>query len=160
MSCQLSVSGFWSGFWSEFCCTYVVKNNELVGPATIVGADSVEDAISDNLGQELLDEQDEEKTADQGEVKVVNLEEEAELERLATTHKLSTTEDDDVVANEHGGRLLEGSHGGLARDKAEVLRLVALDRGKGLFEDGPQLETEGTVKGGHAVADPFGGRHC
>jgi hypothetical protein len=120
----------------------------------------VEDAVSDNLGQELLDEQNQEKTADQGQVEVVDLEEEAELEGLATTHELSATKDDDVVADEHGGRLLEGSHGGLSRDEAEVLGLVALDRGEGLFEDGPQLETEGTIKSGRAVADPFGSRHC
>lgn len=120
----------------------------------------MENAVSDNLGQELLNKQDEEKTADQGQVEVVDLEEEVELEGLATTHELSATEDDDVVADEHGGSLLEGSHWGLSRDEAEVLGLVALDRGEGLLEDGPQLETEGTVKRGHAVADPFGGRHC
>lgn len=120
----------------------------------------MENAVSDNLGQELLDEQNQEKTADDGQVEVVNLEEEVELERLATTHELSATKDDDVVGNEHGGRLLEGGHGGLSRDEAEVLGLVALDRGEGLLEDGPQLETEGTVKSGRAVANPFGGGHC
>lgn len=157
MSCNLSVG---ASRGRGFGGTYVVKNNELVGPATLVGADSVEDAVSDELGQKLLDEQKQEKTTDQGQVEVVDLEEEVELEGLATTHELSATKDDDVVANEHGGRLLEGSHRGLSGDKAEVLGLVALDRNEGLLKDGPQLETEGTVKSGHAVADPFGSRHC
>lgn len=119
----------------------------------------MEDAVSDNLGQKLLNKQNQEKTADQRQVEVVDLEEEVELEGLTTAHELSATKDDDVVDDEHSGSLLEGSHGGLARDEAEVLGLVALDRGEGLFEDGPQLETKGTVKSGHAVADPFGGRH-
>jgi hypothetical protein len=138
----------------------VVQDNELVGPATFVRADGVKDAIPGDFRQELLNKQDQQKTADDGQVKVVDLEEKVELEGLTATHKLSTAKDDNVVNNKHGGRLLECSHGGLCRSEAKVLRLVTLDRDKGLFKDGPQLKTERTVKSGHAVADPFGGGHC
>lgn len=139
--------------------THVVKNDELVGPAALVVADGVEDTAADNGGKELLDKEDQKDAADGGQVKVVDLEEQAELEWLATTHELSTAEDDNVVGDQHGGRGAEGRHGRLACDKFEVLGFVALYALKDLFEDGPKLEAKGTVEGRNAIADPAGRRH-
>lgn len=134
--------------------THVVQNNKLVGPATLVSADGVEDTSSHESGKQLLDEKQQKYATDGGQVKVVDLEEAVELKGLTSTHDLSATQNNDVVGDQHGGSGAEGGHEGLSLNESEVLRLVALDGFEGLFKDGPQLKTERTVESGNAIADP------
>lgn len=117
--------------------THVVQDDQLVGPAALVSANCVEDTVPDELRKQLLDKEGKQDSTDGSQVEVVDLERAIELERLAAAHQLSATEDDNVVNHEHGGSLAKCSHGGLSRGEAEVLRLVALDGDKGLFEDWP-----------------------
>ena len=140
--------------WAIEVRTHVVENNQLVGPTTLVGADGVENTVSDKFWQKLLNEEEQKDTADDGQVKVVDLEEKAELEGLATAHEFSAAEDDDVVGDEHGDGLLEGSHWRLARNEAEVAGVVAFEGDESSLKDGPQLKTEGTVERGNAILDP------
>ena len=123
-------------------------------------ADGEEETVPRDRGDELLGEEGQQDTADGREVEVVHLEEEVELERLASAHQLATAKDDDVVCDERGGARLEGGEGRLAGDEAEVLGLVADDGLEGLFEDGPQGKAEGTVKRGRADLEPFWLTHC
>ena len=88
-------------------------------------------------GNELFEVKRQKHTRDDGEVEVVNLEKTIQLQRRPIAHDLATAKDDDVVGDEHGGRLLVCRHWRFARHEAEVLRPVALDGDKGAFEDRP-----------------------
>lgn len=55
------------------CCltswnTHVVKKNQLVGPATVEVANGVEDAVPDNGGKKLLNEERQKTSTDDGKV--------------------------------------------------------------------------------------------
>ena len=139
--------------------THIVQNDELVGPTSLVGTNGIEDTSSGDSGDQLLEEKEQKSATNGSQVEVVNLEEEVELEGFATAHDFSATKDDNVVGDEHSGSGAEGRHGSLALDKFEILRPVALDRSKDLFENGPELKTERTVERRQAIADPIGRRH-
>lgn len=129
--------------------TYVVEDNQGLGPAAIVVADGVEDAAASNGGHKLLNEEDEKDTADGSQVEVVDEEQRLELEGLAVAHVLAAAKDDGVVDdNEDGGRL-EGRHGGLERHKLELVGRVAGDGSPGLVEDGPQVDAKGAIDRRH-----------
>ena len=117
--------------------TYVVKDNQLVRPAAFVVADGEEKTLPRNRGDQLLREEKQQGPADSGEVKVVHLEEKVELEGLTVAHKLPTTEDYSVVYNQRDNADLECRKGRLSLHEAEVLRLVARNGLKALFEDWP-----------------------
>lgn len=143
----------------QCCClnsleTHVVKQNELVSPATVQVANRVEDAVPDQGGQKLLNEESQKTTADDGEVQVVDLERAVQLEGGAAPHELATTQNDSVVRNEREDSLFVRRHERLAGDETELLGRVAkhlLPRGG---EDGPESDTEGTVKGGNPDLEP------
>lgn len=117
--------------------THVVQNDQRLSPTTIVVTDGVEDTIVVDLGNELLNEENQKDAADGGQVEVVNEEERLELERLTVAHQLATTENDHVVDdNESGGRL-EGRHGRLERNELKLLGRISDDCLPGLAEDGP-----------------------
>jgi hypothetical protein len=140
--------------------TYVVENDKLVGPAALVVADGEEDTVPGDRGDQLLGEEGQQDTADGREVEVVHLEQEVELERLASAHQLPTAKDDDVVCDERSGARLERRERRLAGDEAEVLGLVASNGLEDLLEDGPQGDAEGAVKRGRADLEPFWLTHC
>lgn len=117
--------------------TYVVKNNKRLGPATIIIANRVEDATSNNGRQQLLDEEGQEDGRDGSQVEVVNEEKCLELEGRAVAHKLATSKDDGVVNSNEKSCLLQGGHGRLPGDKPEVANRVASEEGPDLVKDGP-----------------------
>jgi hypothetical protein len=125
----------------------VVQNDKGLGPAALSMADGVEDAATNNSGQKLLNEESQESTTDQSQVEVVDQEETLELERLAVAHPLATTKDDAVVNDNEDRCRLEGGHGSLERHKLEVIGGVADNGSESLVEDGPQVNTKGTVDG-------------
>ena len=50
------------------CGTYVVKQDQLVGPATVEVANGVEDTVPDERREQLLNEESQKTTADDGQV--------------------------------------------------------------------------------------------
>jgi hypothetical protein len=125
----------------------VVQNDKGLGPATLSITNSVEDTTTDNSGQKLLNEESQKSTTDQSQIEVVDQEEALELERLAVAHPLATTEDDAVVDSNEDGCRLDSGHGSLERHKLEVIGGVADNSSESLVEDGPQVNTKGTVDG-------------
>ena len=55
--------------------THVVKQDELVSPAAIEIANSVEDTVPNQGGEKLLNEESQKTTADDGQVQVVRMSE-------------------------------------------------------------------------------------
>jgi hypothetical protein len=141
----LSALSLWVCLFSYFG-THVVKQDELVSPAAIEIADSVEDAVPDQGGEKLLNEESQKTTADDGQVQVVDLERTVQLEGRAAPHELTAAQNDSVVYNERNDRLFVRRHDGAARHEAELLGRVAkhlLPCGR---EDGPEGDTERTVE--------------
>lgn len=140
--------------------THIIENDELLRPATSMVADGVEEAVPRKCGNELLGEQGQKDAADGGQVEVVQLEEEAELEGRAIAHELATSEDYNVVCEENDGACLDVRDGGLAGDELELVGGIADDLFEGFVEDGPQGEAKGTVERGDAILYPVRGLHC
>lgn len=118
----------------------------MLGPASIVVANGVEDAVADNGWEKLLNVQGQQDGADGGQDEVVNQEQGLELEGLAVAHQLATTKDDRVVDDDEDRSRLEGRHGRLERHKLELLGWVADTSGPCLVEDRPQMDAEGTIE--------------
>lgn len=116
---------------------YIVNDNEGLSPSTIVVTNSVEDTVSPDRGQQLFNEQRQQSSADQGQVEVVDHEQCVELERRTALHDFATSEDNDIVGNEHDTGRLDGREGGLAADELELARGIAHDILERLVEDGP-----------------------
>jgi hypothetical protein len=140
--------------------TYIVQDNQLIGPPTLAVADGIEHAVPPDRRDQLLSEKHKQRAANERQVQVVHLEEPIQLQRLSAAHDLPPAKDDDIVRDEQDRRRLEGRHGRDALLEAEVLRLVAHDRGEDPVEDGPDGQAKGPVERGHAVLEPFGVRHC
>lgn len=100
-------------------------------------ANGVEDTVADNGGQELLNEKSQEDGADGGQEEVVDHEQGVQLEGGEVLHDLTTTEDNDVVGDQHSRGLLEGGQRGHALNKVELAGRVAHDLLIGLVKDGP-----------------------
>lgn len=117
--------------------TYVVEDNERLGPAAVGMADGVEDALANNSGQELLNVESEETGADEGEDQVVGEEKTLELVRLAVAHPLASSKDDGVVDDDEDAGRLDGRHGRDARLESELAHGVAHDGSPDLVEKRP-----------------------
>ena len=139
--------------------TYVVENDHLVRPAAIVVTDGKENAVPRDRGDDLLRKQHQQNKADGRKVKVVELEQKAQLERLAVPHQLPSTEYDNVVRDEEGCARLEGRDGRLPGNEAEILRLVAQEGLVRLLKDGPRCETERSVERRRPKLNPVRLRH-
>lgn len=139
--------------------THVVKKDELVSPAAIEIADSVENAVPDEGGEKLLNEESQQTTADDGQVQVVDLERTVQAECRAAPHELAATQNDDVVCNERNGRLFVGGHERLARREAEILSGIAKHLLPCGGEDGPEGDAEGTVESRNTDLEVLEGRH-
>lgn len=99
--------------------------------------DGVEDALSDDRGEKLFNEEGEEDSADGSQVEVVDEEEGLQLESLASSHQLTSSKNYNVVYNDEDRGLFECGHGRLAGDELEVVGRVAGNKLKGLVENGP-----------------------
>lgn len=117
--------------------TYVVQDDELVCPASVMRADGVENAVSRQRGDQLFSKKRKQAAADDGEVKVVDFKKAIELHWRSPAHQFSTSEDYNVVGSENYCCGLESGHGRCAGNKAKVLRSVALDCIEGFLEYGP-----------------------
>lgn len=92
---------FLSFQWLKRFATYVVQNDERASPTTLLITDSVEDSVSPESGEQLLNEQDQQDTADGGQKEVVNHEQGVKLECRQLLHNLTATEDEKVVGDKH-----------------------------------------------------------
>lgn len=136
--CQSSMSHFHISYHIRLkCTTYIVDNNEGLGPSTFVVADSEEDTVSPDCRQQLLDEKGQQSTADNGQVEIVNHEQCVELERRTALHDLPASEDNNIVGDEHDRSILHGGHGGYTTGELELTRRISHHILKSLVEDGP-----------------------
>ena len=136
--CQSSMPHFHISYHIRLrCTTYIVDDNEGLGPSTFVIADSEEDTVFPDCRQQLLDEKSQQSTADNGQVEVVDHEQGVELERGTALHDLSASEDNDIVGDEHDRSLLDGGHGGHTTSELEFIRRISYHILKSLVEDGP-----------------------
>lgn len=140
--------------------TDVVQDDQGLRPPAFNVTDGVEDAATDDSGDELLNEENQKNAADGGQVEVVDEEERLQLEGLAVAHERAATEDDAVVDDDEDGRRLERGHGRLEGDELEVSHGVTRDGGPCLVEYGPQVDAEGAVDGGQRQLLEEGGRGC
>ena len=136
--CQSSMSQFHISYHIRLkCTTYIVDDNEGLGPSTFVVADSEEDTVSPDCRQQLLDEKGQQSTADNGQVEIVNHEQCVELERRTALHDLPASEDNNIVGDEHDRSILHGGHGGYTTGELELTRRISHHILKSLVEDGP-----------------------
>lgn len=119
------------------CTTYVVQDNERLGPASIMIADSEEDALADDGRQDLLNEESQEDGRDRREDKVVDDSQLLKLESVLCAHDLAASQNKDVVEYDKDARLLQGGHGSNASLEAEFAGWVAGEELKDLVEDWP-----------------------
>lgn len=131
-SCRISTSLIRWGY-----TTYIVDDNEGLGPSTFVVADSEEDTVSPDSRQQLFDEKSQQSTADNGQVEIVNHEGCVELECGTALHDLSASEDNNIVGDEHDRSLLHGGHRGHTTGELELTRRISYHILKSLVEDGP-----------------------
>ena len=140
--------------------THVVKEDKLVGPAAIEIANSVENAVPDQGGEKLLNEESQKTTADDGQVQVVDLEWTVQAESRTAPHELTTAEDDDVVYNERNNRLFVCRHKSVAGHEAELLGRVAKHLLPCGGENGPEGDAEGTIESRKTDLEAGEGRHA
>ena len=131
-SCRISTSLIRWGY-----TTYIVDDNEGLGPSTFVVADSEEDTVSPDCRQQLFDEKSQQSTADNGQVEIVNHEQGVELERGTALHDLPAPEDNNIVGDEHDRSILHGGHGRHTTGELELTRRISHHILKSLVEDGP-----------------------
>lgn len=100
-------------------------------------ADGEEDAMSPDGGQQLFNEENQQRAADQGEAEVVDHEQGVQLQGSALLHELPAAENDDIVGDQKDSSLLEGRQRRDPLDKLEFAGGIADDLLKGLVENGP-----------------------
>jgi hypothetical protein len=105
--------------------TYVVQDNKRRRPSTIVVANGVEHASPHQRWNQLLQKQQQQYSTNRRQVKVVNLEQSVQFQRLPILHNFPSTEDDDVVCDERPCRLGHARHGGGPGLESKMLGLVA-----------------------------------
>ncbi len=66
--------------------SYVVECDQLLGPASVVCADGMENAVADQSGEELLYKEHQQATTNEREVEVVNHERPIQREGFAVFH--------------------------------------------------------------------------
>ena len=144
--------------------TYVVQDDQGLGPTALSIANRMEQTVTNNSRQNLLNEQSKQNGADGSEVEVVDQEKSAQLEGLAVAHHLAAAEDDKIVEGNEDASLLKGRQRCLARNEAEVISRIASDLLEDLVEDGPEMNAKGAVNGRHGQLPEQRhgrcGRHC
>jgi len=116
---------------------YVVENDQGARPAAIAVADGIEDSLAHDGGEQLLNEEGQQDSADRGQVEVVDQEERLQLEGFSVAHQAPAAEDDDVVDHDEDAGLPQRRHGRGACSEPEVIGGIAHDQLEGLVEDGP-----------------------
>lgn len=89
-------------------------------------AHAVEHAVPPHGGDKLLSEQGEQHSANDGQIKVVDLEQAIELHRRSTAHDFAAAKDYHVVGYQGHNSREERGHWRRVGYKAEILRLVTL----------------------------------
>jgi hypothetical protein len=140
--------------------TYVVQDDERLSPTAALVTDSVEDTVSHEGGQELLDEQNQENATDECQDEVVDHEQGVQLERRQLLHDFTTTEDDNVVCDKHHGGLLQCGQRGHVLGELELARRVTHDLLVSLIKEGPQVHTKGPIESREGDMLKDFGRHC
>ena len=107
--------------------TYIVQHDQFLGPTAIVVANGIENTVSNNSGEELLNEEGQKTTADDGQVEIVNHERAIEDECLTMLHQFSSAKDYNIVCDQSCCRLFQSGHGSNARLELEVNGGVAED---------------------------------
>lgn len=122
----------------------VVQQLEALGPGAFV-ADGVEESVSGEDGDQVLDKEDQERSRGDSQQKVVENEQRLELKCILILHDLATTKDDDEVG--------DGPHGdlGLGRKWSDTLledeRVDGFSCGEfiGLSKIGVELDAKGLI---------------
>lgn len=146
--------------WFKRFATYVVQNDQRASPTTLLITDGVEDSVSPESGEKLLNEQGQQDTAHGGQNEVVNHEQGVKLEGRQLLHDLTATEDDNVVGDKHHCSLLQGGQRGHTLGEVELAGGIPHDLLVGLVEEGPQVHAEGTIESRDRDIFKDFGRHC
>lgn len=77
--------------------TYIVENDQLIGPAALGVADGMEETMVVESRNQLLNKEHQQYPTNSSEVEVVDLEDGIQLERFPTAHQLPPTKDYEVV---------------------------------------------------------------
>lgn len=117
--------------------TYIVECDQRGCPASSVVTDGVEDAVAPDCGDQLLDEQCQEYSTDEGQGQVVYHEQSVELERLSVLHEFSPRENRHVVCYQHSRCCLQCGERCRPWYEDELVGREAHDLGVGRVEEGP-----------------------
>ena len=109
----------------------------MLSPATFPMANGVEDTVSNNRGEQLLNEESQQYTANSSKVEVVDQEKPLKLEGFAVAHQLASTENDEVVYNDEDQGRLQRGHGRFPPLEPKIIGRVAYNGFKSFAEDWP-----------------------
>ena len=109
----------------------------MLGPATVRVADGMEDTVTDDSWQQLLNVKRQQDGAHSRKDEIVDQEQGLELVWVAIAHPFSTSEDDRVIADNEDAGLLQSRHRGLAGNESELGGRIAHGGRPGLVKDGP-----------------------
>ena len=122
----------------------VVEQLETLGPGTVV-ANGVEETVSAEDGDQVLDEQQKQGTRGDSEEEVVEDEQGLELEGILVLHDLTAAKDDDEVGDgPHGNLVLCGQWGDTLLED-EGADGVAGDELVALAEEVIELDAKGLI---------------
>lgn len=110
-------------------------------------ADGIEQTVSGEDGDQVLDEEDQESARGDGQQEVVENEQGLELEGLLALHDLATAKDDDKVGDGPHGDLVLGREWGDTLLEDEGVDALAGDELVALGKVGVELDAEGLIKG-------------
>lgn len=116
--------------------------------------------MSPESGEKLLNEQDQQNSANGGQKEVVNHEQGVKLECRQLLHDLTATENDNVVSDKHHCSLLQGGQRGDTLGEVELASGIPHDLLVGLVEEGPQVHTKGSIEGRNRDMFKDFGCHC
>ena len=117
--------------------TYIVQNNQGLGPTTIVVTDSIKDTMVVEGRNKLLKEENKQNSAHSSEDKVVDHEKGVEFESWELLHDFPTTEDDSIVCDQGNGGFFKSRHRRLSIHEAEIVCRISDDGVEGLVEVWP-----------------------
>lgn len=127
---------------------YIVQDDQLIAPASIIAADRMENAVPDDFGQHLLNEEGQQATADDGQVEIVNHEGAIENKGLSFLHQLPAAKDDDVVCSQCSYRSGQGRPHCLPGHELELVGRISKHSRVALVEYGPDIDNKGVIERG------------
>jgi hypothetical protein len=117
--------------------SHIVQNNQRLSPSTVMITNSIKNTVVVKRREQLLDEKNQQDSADGGKQEVMNHEEGVELQSREFLHNFTTAEDDDIVGDQGSDGFFEGRHWGLVSHEAEVICRIADRDLEGLVEVRP-----------------------